>query len=42
MKKLKTMVAFAIAPLVLAPASMFASSHREAPITANGSHGGCN
>lgn len=34
MKKLKTMVALAIAPLMLAPSSMFASSHREAPITA--------
>ena len=34
MKKLNTMVACAIAPLMLAPAGMFASSHREAPITA--------
>ena len=34
MKQLKTMVAFALAMLLLAPASMFASSHREAPVTA--------
>ena len=34
MKRLKTMVAFAMALLVLVPASLFASSHREAPITA--------
>ena len=34
MKRLKTIVAFAMALLVLAPASMFASSHREAPIAA--------
>src|SRR5712692_1524856 len=34
MKKTKIMVAFAIALLVLAPSSLFASSHREAPITA--------
>src|SRR5271165_3210137 len=34
MKRLKTMVAFAMALLMLVPASLFASSHREAPITA--------
>src|SRR6266581_8952174 len=34
MKRLKTIVAFAVALLVLAPAFAFASSHREAPITA--------
>jgi hypothetical protein len=34
MKRLKTMVTFAMALLVLVPASVFASSHREAPITA--------
>src|SRR5437899_2263739 len=34
MKRLKTIVAFAVALLVLAPASLFASSHREAPIAA--------
>ncbi len=34
MKRLKTIVAFAMALLVLAPASLFASSHREAPIAA--------
>ncbi len=34
MKKTKIMVAFAMALLVLAPSSLFASSHREAPITA--------
>jgi hypothetical protein len=34
MKRLKFMVAFAMALLLLAPASSFAASHREAPITA--------
>jgi Domain of unknown function (DUF4331) len=34
MKRLKAVVAFAMALLVLAPASLFASSHREAPISA--------
>ncbi len=34
MNKLKLMVAFAMALLVLVPSSLFASSHREAPITA--------
>lgn len=34
MKQLKTLVAFALVLVVLAPASMFAASHREAPITA--------
>ena len=34
MKKLKTLVALAIAPFMLAPSSLLASSHREAPITA--------
>ena len=34
MKRLKTIVSFAMALLVLAPASLFASSHREAPIAA--------
>src|SRR5271170_1157659 len=34
MKKLKSMVALAMALCMLAPASLFASSHREAPITA--------
>jgi len=34
MKPLKSMVALALALLLLAPASVFASSHREAPITA--------
>src|ERR1700723_4437392 len=34
MKRLKTMAAFAVALCMLVPASLFASSHREAPITA--------
>src|SRR5271170_2515807 len=34
MKKLQSMVALAMALFMLAPASLFASSHREAPITA--------
>ena len=34
MKRLKAVVALALALVVLAPADMFASSHREAPITA--------
>jgi hypothetical protein len=34
MKKLKVMVALAMSLCMLAPASLFASSHREAPITA--------
>ena len=34
MKKLKSIVAFAMALFMLVPASVFASSHREAPITA--------
>ena len=34
MHKVKQLVAFGMALLMLAPASMFASSHREAPITA--------
>src|ERR1700757_3416652 len=34
MKRLKTIVAFAMALMVLVPASLFASSHREAPISA--------
>jgi len=34
MNKLKLMVAFAMALLVLVPSGLFASSHREAPITA--------
>jgi hypothetical protein len=34
MKNLKPLVAFAVALTVLAPSSLFASSHREAPITA--------
>src|SRR5271157_4078612 len=34
MKPLKSMVALVLALLTLAPASVFASSHREAPITA--------
>src|SRR5260370_33074438 len=34
MKNLKRLVALAVALLVLAPSSLFASSHREAPITA--------
>jgi len=34
MKSLKTMVAFAMALCMLVPASLFASSHREAPISA--------
>src|SRR5689334_13224946 len=34
MKSLKAIVAFAVALSVLAPASSFASSHREAPIAA--------
>lgn len=34
MKRLHSFVAFAMALLVLAPASVFASSHREAPISA--------
>jgi hypothetical protein len=34
MKRLKSMVAFAMALFMLVPASLFASSHREAPISA--------
>jgi hypothetical protein len=34
MKKLKSLVALALALFMLAPSSLFASSHREAPITA--------
>jgi hypothetical protein len=34
MKPLKSMVSLALALIMLAPASLFASSHREAPITA--------
>jgi hypothetical protein len=34
MKPLKSMVAFVLTMLLLAPSSMFASSHREAPVTA--------
>lgn len=34
MKRLKTMAAFAMAFFMLVPASLFASSHREAPISA--------
>ena len=34
MKPLKILAAFAMALLMLVPASLFASSHREAPITA--------
>jgi hypothetical protein len=34
MKKLKSVVALAMSLLMLAPSSLFASSHREAPITA--------
>src|SRR5580700_8901472 len=34
MKKLKSIVALAMSLLMLAPSSLFASSHREAPITA--------
>jgi len=34
MNKIKIMVAFAMALCILAPSSLFASSHREAPITA--------
>ena len=34
MKQLKSMAAFALALLMLVPANLFASSHREAPITA--------
>ncbi len=34
MKRLNTMVAFAVALFMLVPASLFASSHREAPISA--------
>src|SRR6266700_3871600 len=34
MQRFKTLVAFALALFLLVPASMFASSHREAPITA--------
>src|SRR5215467_12841298 len=34
MKKLNPMVVFAVALLMLVPASLFAASHREAPITA--------
>src|SRR5271170_4849693 len=34
MKKLKSMVALAMALFMLVPSSLFASSHREAPITA--------
>ena len=34
MMRVKTMVAFAMALLVLVPANLLASSHREAPITA--------
>src|SRR5512147_1239949 len=33
MKRMKAMVVFAMALLTLVPASMFAASHREAPIT---------
>src|SRR5499427_926434 len=34
MTNMKSVVAFAMALLLLAPSSLFASSHREAPITA--------
>ena len=34
MKQMKSMVALALALLMLVPSSLFASSHREAPITA--------
>src|ERR1035438_2648584 len=34
MKKLKSIVALAVSLCMLAPSSLFASSHREAPITA--------
>jgi len=34
MKKLKSIVALVMALFMLAPSSLFASSHREAPITA--------
>src|SRR5277367_8348 len=34
MKKLKSILAFAMAAFILVPASLFASSHREAPISA--------
>src|SRR6202142_2230239 len=34
MKKLKSIVALAMSLFMLAPSSLFASSHREAPITA--------
>lgn len=34
MKRLKTMVAFVMALFMLVPSSLFASSHREAPISA--------
>src|SRR3984957_12895860 len=34
MKQLKTMATFAVALFMLVPASLFASSHREAPISA--------
>jgi hypothetical protein len=34
MKTLKSWVALALEPTVLVPVSLFASSHREAPITA--------
>jgi hypothetical protein len=34
MKRMNTMVTFAVALLMLVPASLFASSHREAPISA--------
>ena len=34
MKKLKSIVALAMSLCMLAPSSLFASSHREAPITA--------
>ena len=34
MRYMKSMMAFAMALLLLAPSSLFASSHREAPITA--------
>jgi hypothetical protein len=34
MKRLKAIVALAMALMVLVPASLFASSHREAPISA--------
>ncbi len=34
MRKTKKMVAFAMAMFMLVPSSLFASSHREAPITA--------